>query len=276
MTAMLLPRAPRPVRLVAGLAAALLLAGCAGAGAGRPGAPATPGQGVPTRVTVHVVTHDAKLIGTAVGGVLVTIRDPATGRVLAEGTHLGGTGDTKRLMQDARVRGEPLFTAADGARWQATIALTAPTMVEVSAEGPLGYPDQMARTTKRLVLLPGRHVEGDGLVLEMHGYVIDLLAPDTSTAVRGGTTIPVRARVRMLCSCPTQPGGMWQVEAIAARLVQEGDVVREVPLAYASEASTYAGSLPSVPPGRYVLEVVAASPKAATFGVVRRRITVRE
>jgi len=51
-------------------------------------------------------------------------------------------------------------------------------------------------------------------------------------------------------------------------------VIREAPLAYAGEQSVYTGELAPVDPGVYVLEVVAATPGMATFGVVRRRVTV--
>jgi hypothetical protein len=225
-------------------------------------------------VRVHAVTHDAKLIGTTVGGVRITIVDVATGRLLADGRHEGATGDTRRIMQTPRTRGDTVFTAADGARFETTLTLRAPTLVEVAAEGPLGYPDQMARTAKRMVLVPGRDVLGDGIVLELHGYVLDLLAPDTTTALPAGAPLAVRARVRMLCSCPTQPGGMWEVSAVEARLLQDGRVVQRASLAYAGEASHYAGTLPSPGAGRYTLEVVAASPGSATFGVVRRSVVV--
>jgi len=254
------------------LAPIVLAWGCAATSprAGEP-APAAPS---PTRVRVHAVTHDAKLIGTSVGGVRITIVDVATGRLLAEGRHEGGTGDTRRIMQTTRNRGDTLFVAADGARFETELALRAPTLVEIAAEGPLGYPDQMARTAKRLVLLPGGDVGGDGIVLELHGYVLDLLAPDTTAALPAGAPVAVRARVRMLCSCPTQPGGMWEASTVEARLLQGDRVVHRGALAYAGETSHYMGTLPPPTQGRYTLEVVAASHSSATFGVVRRSIVV--
>jgi len=227
-----------------------------------------------TRVVTHVVTHDAKLIGTTVGGVRVTIRDVATDRILAEGLHNGGTGDTKRIMQDTHKRGDTIFTAADGAKYEATVSIAAPTLVDVLAEGPLGYPDQLIRASKRVLLLPGRDVRGDGIVLEMHGYVIDLLGPDTTQALPASSPLKIRARVRMLCSCPTQPGGMWEVRDVVARLVLDNKVVSETPLVYAGEPSVYSGELARVASGVYQLEVIAANPAAATFGIVRRRITI--
>lgn len=256
---------------IASLTALAALAGCASTPAPRTTDITTPR---PTRVMTHVVTHDAKLIGTAVGGVRVTIRDVATDRILAEGRHDGGTGDTKRIMQDPRKRGDTIFTAGDGARYEATVAIATPTMVEVSAEGPLGYPDQLTRASKRLLLLPGRDVGGDGIVLELHGFVIDLMGPDTTQALPASAPLKVRARVRMLCSCPTQPGGLWEARDVVARLVRDNVVVGEATLAYAGESSVYSGELAPVAAGVYQLEVIAANPSAATFGIVRRRVTI--
>lgn len=257
---------------LAALALPLALAACASRGASSPLVAPVP-QVEPTRVVTHVVTHDAKLIGTAVGGVRVTVRDAASGQLLAQGIQEGGTGDTPRIMTEPRRRGVPVFETPGAARWVAELPLDTPTVVDVTAEGPLAYPDQLARASKRLLLVPGGHVEGDGIVLELHGYVIDLLAPtDSGGAPRAGEPIPVRTRVRLLCSCPTQPGGLWEVEEVTAYLVQGGTTVARVPLAYAGEASTYAGVLPPAPAGEYTVEVRAASPGAATFGRVRREL----
>ena len=58
-----------------------------------------------TRVMVRARTKDAKFIGTSMGGALVVIRKADTGEVLASGLTSGGTGDTRRIMNDPHVRG---------------------------------------------------------------------------------------------------------------------------------------------------------------------------
>lgn len=228
-----------------------------------------------TRVLVHVVTHDAKLIGNEVGGAKVTVRDAASGRVLVEGETQGTTGDTQRIMQDVRRRGTSVFAGGDGARVELRVPITAPTMVDIVAEGPLNYPDQMASSTKRMLLLPGGHItSGDGIVLEMHGFVIDVYAPDTTSTLAANATVPVRARVRLLCSCPTQPDGMWRTDEVLARLTSDGNVIREVTLRYGGEPSMYVGDLRTPDAGNYMLEIVASRAERATFGMVRREVRV--
>lgn len=255
--------------LLPAVGALAVLAACGTFGSGAPAGPEE------TRVLVHVATHDAKLIGDEVGGAQVTIRDAASGRVLAEGRTRGTTGDTRRIMEGARSRGTAVYAGGDGARFEARVPITAPTQVEITAEGPLNYPGQMARTTKRLTLLPGGHLtSGDGIVLELHGFIIDVQAPDSLASLPANATVPVRARVRMLCGCPTQPDGMWRVDEVLARLTRDGTVVREVALRYAGEPSLYAGELRTPESGRYALEIVAARPERATFGAARREVRV--
>jgi len=59
-----------------------------------------------------------------------------------------------------------------------------------------------------------------------------------------------------------------------ARLLHEGQVVGEAPLAYAGEQSTYAGQLPLKAIGTFVLEVLAMDAANANFGHVRQQVTV--
>lgn len=225
----------------------------------------------PTRLVVHVVSHDAKVIGTGVGGARVTVRELESGRVLATGVQEGGTGSTPRIIQTPRERGAQVYEGA--ASYTAELALTAPTRVEVVAEGPLGTAHATQRASKTLLIVPGMHVEGDGLVLELHGFTVEILAPvvagtDGPAAQGGeapvtaapGAPLEVRARVTMLCGCPTQPGGTWDADRIeiTARLLRDGRVVAEAPLPYAGETSTYAGSVVPPGPGSYRLEVLAA------------------
>ena len=63
---------------------------------------------IPTQIIVRVVSKDAKVIGSGVGGALVRIKNLETGVILAQGKQEGGTGDTERIMVKPRQRGEPV------------------------------------------------------------------------------------------------------------------------------------------------------------------------
>jgi len=54
-----------------------------------------PSPGIPTTVVVRVVGNRAMVLGDAVGGAAVTIKDMATGAVLASGVQTGSGGDLR-------------------------------------------------------------------------------------------------------------------------------------------------------------------------------------
>lgn len=224
-----------------------------------------------TRINVRVVSHDAKIIGDGVGGARVTVRDPATGRLLAEGIQRGGTGSTQSIVREPRGRGETIYDTQGAALFVAELELDEPTVVEFVGEGPLGYEHAMQRAAKRVLVIPGEHVLGDGVVLELHGFIVELLAPES---LRPGETASVTARVRMLCGCPHTPGGLWDADRIrvVARLYDGTRVIRESPMRYAGEPNLFGGtiSLAGVGPG-VRLVAVALDPDRANFGISRSK-----
>lgn len=229
-----------------------------------------------TEVVVRVVAHDAKLIGSGVGGARVTIRDASTGEVLAEGVQEGGTGSTEKIMEAARQRGDTVFDTPDAAAFRASLDLTQPTQVEITAEGPLGTPHAVQRATKSVLLVPGRDVTGEGIVLELHGFTVQVEAPPADAPLSTGDRIVVRATVEMLCGCPLTPGGMWDANRVdvRVRLVRDGEVVAERPLRYAGLPSTFSGRIESPGPGSFDLVVLAAHAERGNFGLARRSISV--
>jgi hypothetical protein len=278
------------------LAAALLTAPAAlfaqGSGEAPGPFPAAPSHPAPpsvaTRIVVHVVAHDAKVIGSHVGGVRVTVLDATSGDTLASGLQSGGTGDTRLIMRDPRVRGRALFDTQGTAAFAATLQLSEPTRVRIVAEGPLGIPDAVQRASTTLVLFPGENLTGDGVVLELYGLAV---TPELPGATGGGAsgavtldpslrvsgpTLAVRATVTMLCGCPITPGGLWDANGVRvrARLLRGDRIVAEIPLAYAGRASTFEGSIAAPAPGDYRLVVLASQPARSNFGRGERSIRV--
>ncbi|MFQ5689832.1 MAG: hypothetical protein ACE5HQ_06140 [Gemmatimonadota bacterium] len=233
----------------------------------------------PTRVMVRAVARDAKVIGSGVGGARITIRNAETGEVLAEGVQRGGTGDTRAIMLDPRPRGRTAYGAdPEAAGFLAELPLTKPTRVQVTAEGPLSTPGALSRASKTLLLIPGRDVLGEGIILELNGFTVRLLLPeDGDPSLAAGDRMAVRARVTMLCGCPTEPGGLWDSDRIElmARLVRGGRVVAERPLRFSGERSVFEAEMPVPEPGPLTLEVLAMDPSTANFGIVRRPLKVR-
>jgi hypothetical protein len=221
------------------------------------------------------VSHDAKIVGSGVGGAKITILDATTGEVLAEGIQEGETGDTRALVVDPIGRGAPVYDTPGAAHFTASLSLRGPTVVEVIGEGPLGYEEAMQRTSTTLLLLPGEHVTGNGLVLVLHGFIVEILEPEDLVAA--GASTAVRARVRMACGCPLEPGGLWDANRVevSAQVHSDGRLVSTSRLSFAGEPSTFAGDIPlgGVRAGDRLV-VTASDPARANFGR-SREITVR-
>ncbi len=221
----------------------------------------------PTRVRVRVVSHDAKIIGSGVGGARISVRDAATGAVLAQGVQQGLTGHTRAIVVEPVERGAAIYDTEGSAELTFELSLSEPTVLEFVGEGPLGYEHAMQRASKTMLLLPGEDVLGNGVVLELHGFIVELLEP--AEALAGGADADVLARVRMMCGCPLEPGGLWDADRVEVRAqVWAGDrLLREAPLPYAGETNMFRGpiSLEGAPGGARLM-VIATDPTRQNFG----------
>jgi hypothetical protein len=153
---------------------------------------------VPTKVIVRVVSKDSKVIGSGVGGALIKIKNLETGEILAQGKQEGDTGDTDRIMVQPHRRGEVLYGTPGTAFFQAEVPLDKPTQVEIYTEAPLGYPHNIQKGLKTLTLIPGKHILGEGVIIELNGLIVNILSPSSKGSLKKGEEILVRAEIRML------------------------------------------------------------------------------
>lgn len=160
--------------------------------------PSLSAEKVPTKIIVRVVSKDAKVIGSGVGGALVRIKNLETGEILAQGKQEGGTGDTGRIMVQPHKRGETLYGTPDAASFQAEIPLDKPTQVEIYTEAPLAYSHAIQKGSKTLTLIPGKHILGEGIIIELNGLIVNVISPSSKESLKKGEEVIVRAEVRML------------------------------------------------------------------------------
>jgi hypothetical protein len=153
---------------------------------------------VSTKIIVRVVSKDSKVIGSGVGGAFVRIRNLETGEILAQGKQEGGTGDTERIMVRPRKRGEIVYGTSGAASFQAEIELDRPTQVEIYTEAPLAYPHALQKGSKTVTLIPGKHILGEGVIIELDGLIVNILNPSPREGLRKGEELLVKAEVRML------------------------------------------------------------------------------
>ena len=163
-----------------------------------PGFQSFSAETIPTKVLIRVVARDAQVIGSGVGGASVRIVNIETGETLAQGKQKGGAGDTERIMAQPHRRGEAVYGTPGAAFFQAEIPLDRPTRVRIDAEAPLGYPQAIQKGCKTLTLIPGKHILGEGVVIELNGLIVNLLRPLPPEPLKGGEEVEVRAKVSML------------------------------------------------------------------------------
>lgn len=244
---------------------------------------ATTATAEPTRLTVRVLAHDAKLIGDYAGGATVTVFERDSGRVLARGPHLGGTGSTEKIIVEPRVRGESIYDTEGAAHFSCELELDQPTWITVEATGPGSTPQAEARASRTLLLLPGHHVEGDGIVLRLQGLIVNLLAPHPETALAGGETVEIRAGVKLLCTCPIFEGSHWEAAdyRVEAQLWSRDRKLASVPLRIGDEHNVFVGSI-ELPAkertdlGTVELRVVAANDQTHNHGLDRAVFRLRD
>jgi hypothetical protein len=241
----------------------------------RPALAEETGQAEETRIAVRVISKGAKFIGTSMGGVLVTIEDADTGELLARGEVRGSTGDTGRIMRDAHVRPRVLSTEGSGV-FATTLDLERPRRVRVTALGPLAQRQAANEVSATQWVVPGKHLDGgDGLLLEMPGFAVDVLAPPSHVRLEGGE-VAIEVNVTMMCGCPITPGGLWDADLyeVEAIVYGDGEEVARVPLGYAGSASQFAAGWTPPEPGVYEAVVYAYDPTSGNTGLDRTTFIV--
>ncbi len=238
---------------------AVLMASAAPAEASASGKPAM------TTIIVRVVGSYGMVLGDAVGGAAVTIRDVETGAVLASGKQTGSSGDLKSIMQTPRERTEQVFSVRDSGFFKADLALSKPTVVEVTGEGPLKFPHATRRASKTVMVYPGKHITGDGIVLQLDGLIVHIEAPKNADRPLGiGDAETLRATVKMMCDCIVEPFGNWDSRKMTlyGEIRVNGDVVGTIDFYHKGPKGLFLGefTIPKSLKGqeRLTLRVVAA------------------
>jgi len=159
---------------------------------------ATTAMAMPTTVKVSVKTKDAKFMGTSMGGALVILKNADTGEVLAKGLTSGGTGNTNLIMKTPVARGAAI-TDEKTANFTATIDIDQPTLVELSAYGPMAQRQAANRVSVTQWVVPGKDITGgDGWLVEIPGFVVNILAPATHVKLKGKQDVVIKANLAMM------------------------------------------------------------------------------
>lgn len=242
-----------------------------------------------TSILVRVQAKGGKFIGPDGGYSQVTVRDVATGAILAQGPAIGGSGALSGSFSQAATRScvvTPMWgtqnvlwlSAPAGqpptAGFTTTLDLDAPTLVEITAEALTDGTPNGHTASQVMALAPGVDLTAEpGIVLLLPGLAVKVLSVDAT-----GLNLNVSAWVTMMCGCKIDPAYPWQPSdfAVTATVYDaSGAEVASGPLAF-DTTSTFATSMPIGLPGAgtYTVSVTASQLSLANVGSASAPVTV--
>lgn len=209
---------------------------------------------VPTRLTVRALAHDAKFIGSVVGGLKVVVKDYYTDQELASGMIMGGTGNTKLLMKEPVTRGMVRSEGKGTAKVVFEFDIKDPLKLLVEVIGPMGAEASIHKEAKTTWLLPGQDIAGDGLLFDLTGLIVHPHNPEAHEFFTLGTTLPISAVVTPMCGCPVKANfPLWNASdyTVTAFIYKGGKKIAELPLKYAGKTSNFSSSFTPKEGGGY-------------------------
>lgn len=239
---------------------------------------AATGMAAATDITVRVLSRDAKFVGSGMGGARVVLRDAQTGEVLASGLTRGGTGDTAKLMHEDRGR-RALMADDDSAAFRTSLDLDQPRLIRAEVAGP-GVQQQAGHAASATQwVVPGKHLSaGDGWVIELPGFVVDVLEPPgQGVTLAAGESLTINAQVVMMCGCPVTPEGLWDATGYEVGMLVSRDGRRavEAAMTHTGKGSLFAGRLPVSGDGVYEITVYAYDARTGNTGLDSTTMLVR-
>lgn len=226
-----------------------------------------------TIVLVRVVAQGAMVLGSEVGGARVRITDVASGQILATGLQQGEAGDQNQIMRTPRLMEEPIYSSRPSAAFTTILQLQKPTLVEISAEGPLAYPAALQRTSKTLLLIPGQDLTHDGIVLHLSGYLVQIEWPKPREGLIAKDDVKLRASVRTLSGSLVRPHGDWDSRKIRiyAEVLIGDRIIERLQMFYDEGSRTFEAPF-FVPPSKDVpdgikLRVIATDLSTGNSGM---------
>ncbi|MCK0159338.1 hypothetical protein [Allomuricauda sp. F6463D] len=232
-----------------------------------------------TKLMVRAKAKDAKYVGSSIGGAHVIVTNTLNGEILAEGNTVGSTGNTDLIMKSPHERYTQLADAKT-AGFLAVVDIDEPTFVRIEVISPINKKNAQVHATTELWLIPGKDILGDGIVIEIPGFVIDILKPNThqyiplESVAKG---LHIEANIVMMCGCPIQKDGIWDsnLMEVKAMVQKDGEPFADITLSNPAQ-NTFEGRLEITEPGYYQIIVYAYNSKTGNTGVEKINYVVTE
>ena len=242
---------------------------------------------IPTNITVRVQAKGGMFLGPdSHNGAIITIKDYHTQKVLATGFTNGGSG----TRSDSYVPGatnSPITTptkpaptvywvvaSAQTAHFSATLNLSKPVLLEISAEIPLPLEQGSQFVTSTQWITPGSDLTaGSGFVLIAPGLWV---RPEIST---NQYTARIRAKVTMMCGCEINYFSPWlpqdyEVSGTVTNADPSAEPFRQPIHFRFVENSQYTSEMELPGAGRYKVEVQAIQSRKGNIGYAVREFTI--
>ncbi|CAL67158.1 hypothetical protein [Christiangramia forsetii] len=227
-----------------------------------------------TSIMIRAKAKDAKFIGSSIGGAKILVKDALTGEILVEGITSGSTGNTEKIMKQDRKRNE-MLSDDKTAGFNALLDIQQPKFITVEAYAPVNKKQAQVMSSTQLWVIPGKHIKGDGVVLDIPGFVVDILSPQTHERLASTEKIEIKANIVMMCGCPVTEDGIWdasQYEVKAILRNSEG-ISEEIEMNQKNKESTFQADL-SLDKGLYEVLIYAYDPVTGNTGVDKTNIIV--
>lgn len=228
-------------------------------------------QAIETKVIVRAKAKDAKFIGSSLGGAYVIIRDKTNQRILAEGLTAGTPGNTKTIMHTPRDRYTRLADDQTG-KFEAVLDIEEPVFVRIEVIAPYNHGQSQVQAVTELWLIPGKHILGDGIILEIPGFIVDVLNPRTHQFITLASVkdkpLKIQANIVMMCGCLINKGGTWNGDEIEVKAIvkKDGKFLKEVTMSLI-DANLFEAATAIDAKGEYQFTVYAYHEKSGNTGV---------
>jgi len=224
-----------------------------------------------TNIIIRAKAKDAKFIGSSLGGAYVIVKNKMTGEILAKGKTEGSTGNTDLIMKTPWKRGHPI-TDDNTAKFMVSLDIDEPTFITIEVLAPFNNRQASARVSTELWLIPGKHILGDGIILEVPGFIIDILKPRTHHYISLDSIkdepFKIQANIVMMCGCTINKDGIWNSDNMEVKGIfkKNGEFFKEINMSLTS-VNLFEGDIDIQSAGNYELIVYAYNQNSANTGV---------
>jgi hypothetical protein len=161
------------------------------------------------------------------------------------------------------------------AGFEALIDIKEPVFVDVQVTAPSQLRGAAITGTTQLWLIPGKDIDGEGLIIELPGLILNVVNPTLHQIlpIKEGETINVDLKISltMLCGCTISKGGTWNADQIevGATLYKDGKLIQNKLLSATDLNNIFTGRFTVNAKGSYGFTVYAYDKVTKNTGVDR-------